>query len=243
MKLILIIILAALPVSAAQDNAAEQELAIPVQLDSSSFDNDVASVSEKLRRLMWESRREKYFREINNSQWDPGAAQAALDALAKESPELKKAEPHTFEYQQGRISLFKRDYAGAYEEFDSAIKALEEKYPNGIPPKGQYYENNASFMADLYMGRGVVKLCLGHTGEAMRDMNKAVFVSPRARAYMQSERCRALILLKRYQEATAAYDMAYSLDSKWPSKSGYHGKICETLGKRGFQPQACRVNN
>lgn len=243
MKLILTLMLAALPAAAAEDNTSLQELAVPVQLDSSAFDSNVESVSEKIRRLIWESRRDKNFREVNNSARNPEAAQTALDTLTKEYPELKKEEPHAFEYQQGRIWLFKKDYDGAYKEFDSALKALETKYSNGLPPQGPYYENNASFMADLYMGRGVTKICKGMVDEAIKDINRGILISPKPRAYMQSERCRALVLLKRYQEASAAYDVAFGIDHDWPSKSGYHAKICEALGKKGFQPKACQINN
>lgn len=242
MKSLLVLILAALP-AAAQNNAVPQEMAVPVQLDSSAFNNDVESVSEKIRRLIWESRRDKMLRELNSSQNDPELAQKSLDTLAKEYPELKKEQPRAFEYHQGRISLFKRDYKGAHAEFDTALRILEEKYQGGNPPQGKYYAINAAFMSDLYMGRGVSLMCLGKDQEALKDMNRAIMLSPKARAYMQAERARALIRLRKYQEASDAYDTAYHTDPKWAASSGYQGQICSALAKKGLQPQACKVNN
>lgn len=242
MKSLLIIILAALP-AAAQNTAVPQEMAVPVQLDSSAFDNDVEGVSEKIRRLIWESRRDKMFRELNSVQNDPELAQKSLDTLTKEYPEIKKEQLRAFEYHQGRISLFKRDYKGAYGEFDTALRALEEKYQGGTPPQGKYYAINAAFMSDLYMGRGVSLMCLGKDQEALKDMNRAIMLSPKARAYMQAERARALIRLRKYQEASEAYDNAYHTDPKWAGTSGYQAQICGALAKKGFQPQACKANN
>lgn len=242
MKSLLILILTALP-AAAQNTAVPQEMAVPVQLDSSAFNNDVESVSEKIRRLIWESRRDKMLRELNSSQNDPEQAQRSLDTLAKEYPELKKEQPRAFEYHQGRISLFKRDYKGAHAEFDTALRILEEKYQGGNPPQGKYYAINAAFMSDLYMGRGVSLMCMGKDQEALKDMNRAIMLSPKARAYMQAERARALIRLRKYQEASDAYDTAYHTDPKWAASSGYQGQICSALAKKGLQPQACKVNN
>lgn len=242
MKYLLILALAALPAAAASTQDVQQDLAVPIQLDSSAFDNDVESISEKVRRLLWESRKEKYIRDINSVRNNPDSAQIALESLEKEYPELKKAEPHAFEYHHGRVALFKRDYAGAFTEFNTALATLEAKYQGGNPPRNQYYEINASFMSDLYMGRGVSLMCQGKDKEALKDMNRAINLSPKARAYMQAERARALIRLKRYQEATDAFDSAFGTDPKWAAGSEYETQICGALVKKGFKPKACALN-
>ncbi len=240
MKILMIMCLAAVPVSAASPAAETTEtLTVPIELDSSSFNDDVESASEKIRRLIWESKKEKYFHDINSVSNNPEVAQKALDALERDYPELKKEQPRAFEFQHGRVELFKKNYKGAYGQFNTALATLESKYEGGIPPRNQYYEINASFMSDLYMGRGVSLMCMGRDEEALKDMNRAIFLSPKARAYMQAERARALIRLKRYQEAVEAYNSACSTDLKWAVASDYHPQICGALLKKGFKPSAC----
>jgi tetratricopeptide (TPR) repeat protein len=246
MKTILILMLAALPASAADavpaQPAEQAELAVPMELDSSSFNDDAESISAKIRRMIGESRKEKLVREMNSAQKDPAAAQKALDIIAKEDPEMKKEQPHVFEYYQGSIDFFQRDFDKAYDNFDNAIKTFHEKYPGGIP-QGKYYEHNAAFVADLYMGRGTTAMFLKQDAEAVKDINRAILTSPKPRAYMQVNKSRALIRLKKYKEASEAYDRAYEVDPKWTASSSDRATVCAILAKKGFQPQACQVKN
>lgn len=206
-----------------------------------SFEEEVDSVSSKLRRLMWESRRESYGRQINNAiaTRDPDAAQKALDGLVREYPELKKQEPHAIEYHQGNIAFWRGDLKSAYSEFDKAIKALEQEYPNGVPPGGQYSDMNASFLSGLYFSRGATQMHQGQFAKAILDMDKAISVSPKPIAYMQVNKCRALIALKKYKEATESFELAYKIDSQWAMNTKDKSLICETLAKNSFQPQPC----
>ena len=246
MKIILMLIFAALPAAAAdkaQSQATEPaELAVPMELDSSSFNDDAESISAKIRRLIGESRKQKLVREMNSAQKDPAAAQKAMDTLASEDPAIKKEQPHVFEYYQGSIDFWKKDFEKAYVNFHTAIKTFNEKYPAGIP-QGKFYEHNAAFVSDLYMGRGTTAMFLKEDAQAVKDMDTAISVSPKPRAYMHVNKTRALIRLKKYQEASAAYDKAYELDSKWTAASSDRAAVCVIFGKKGLQPQACQLKN
>jgi tetratricopeptide (TPR) repeat protein len=243
MKIFLMVMLAVLPVSAAEDRSAQEAVAIPMELDSSAFNNDVESVSEKIRRLLWESRREKYGREINSAiaSRDTGSAQKALDGLVRDYPELKKQEPHALEYHQGSINFWNRDFNGAYKEFDAVVKGLEAKYPDGIPAGGKFSEINASFMAGAYFSRGAVEMQRGNFAKADRDISRAILISPKPVAYMYLNRCRTLIRMKKYQEASTVYDLASNVDSGWVTGQPDNSYSCAKLSENGFRPKNCQA--
>lgn len=239
MKTIIIMMLAAAPAFAAIETREKEELAIPMELDTSTFENDVEGVSDRLRRFLWESKKEKNIRQVNEAGKDPAAAQTALDALSKEHPELKEREPHVFDYFQGTISFWQRDFAGSYKSFDTAIRLFNQKYPDGLPQGGQHAMKNSSFVSNLYMGRGTVAMFLGRDSEAVKDMNVAIHYSPKPRPDMQVNRCRALVRLKKYQEASEALDHAFGINAEWTAAVSDRPEICRILAKRSLQPRAC----
>ncbi|HBE89503.1 MAG TPA: hypothetical protein DDW67_10235 [Elusimicrobia bacterium] len=239
MKAIMIMMLAAAPAFAAIEPREKEELAVPMELDTSTFENDVEGVSDKLRRLLWESKKEKNIRQVNEAGKDPAAAQVALDSLAKDHPEVKEREPHVFDYFQGAISFWQRDFAGSYRSFDSAIRLLNQKYPDGVPQGGVHAKKNASFFSNLYMGRGTVSMFLGRDAEALKDMNVAIHYSPKPRPDMQVNRSRALIRLKKYQEASEALDHAFGISAEWTAAVSDRPEICRILAKRSLQPRVC----
>lgn len=228
--------------NSAVDQAVPQELAIPMEMDSSSFDNDVESTSEKIRRLLFESRRQQMIRAVNSPQRDPDAAQTALEALEKENPELLKEQAHAFSFMRGGISFWKRDFSGAYANYDEAVRSFQKKYPNGFPG-GQSYEKNASFVSEMYMGRGTSAMFIGRNQEAVADMDKAIRIAPKVYAFMHMNKCRALVRQQKYKEAAEALDKAQGLDSAWLASKTDKPGICAILSKHGQLPQACQATN
>lgn len=243
MKMLFILLLSVMPANAAVSQPGQQqELAIPMDMDSSSFNNNVEDTSEKIRRLLLESRRERRIREINSPQRDPVAAEKALEAIEQSEPELKKRQPQAFSHFHGSIAFWKRDFAGAYKNFDESIWHLNKNYPNGLPVDGNY-EKNASFVTEVYMGRGAAAMFLGKNKEAVKDFDVALKTSPKPYAHMYMNKCRALIRLKEYKEAAKALDGAQGLDAKWLSGKEDKPGICDILSQNGLQPRACQGKN
>ena len=243
MKLLLILILTGLPAAANDGRSVPQNVAVPMETAIGDFEGDVSDTWAKLRALMGESRREKYGWEINSAiaKRDPGSAQSALDGMLREFPEIKKEEPHAIEYHQGLIYFWGRNFDNAYREFDKLVKALEQKYPHGIPAGGKYSAINTSFMAEAYFNRGAVEMQTRAYARAVTDIDKAFALLPKA--YMQVNKCRALLPLKKYKEAAEAYDLAYKIDPKWAESAEDRSRMCEALLKNGLQPQPCLSKN
>lgn len=242
MKLLITLILAAAPVYSAEAVPAPQEMSIQVEMDPGDFSADAEGVSVKVRRLISESRRERQIREVNSPRRDPEAAQRALDALAAESPELVKSEPHSFSFHQGSIQFWRGDIAGANKYFDSALKLLMKKYPQGVP-QGKFAEKNTAFVSDIYMGRGTTAMMLGRDADAIKDMTRAIDAAPRPKAFLYYNRCRALVRSKQYKEAAADLDAAFRIDAGLTRTTGDRSKICAILSKNGLQSQACQSDN
>lgn len=246
MKSLIIILLSVAPgiasANSAGDQVVRQEMAIPIEMDSSSFDDDVESTSEKIKRLIFESRRQQMIRAVNSPQRDPDAAQRALESLEKENPELLKEQPHAFSFMRGGISFWKKDFAGAYANYDEAIRSLERKYPNGVPG-GPNQEKNSSFLSEIYMGRGTSAMFLGRNEEAVADMDRAMRIAPKIYAFMHMNKCRALVRQQKYKEAAEALDKAQSLDSAWLASKTDKPGICAILSKHGQPSQACQAAN
>lgn len=239
MKLLLTLLLAGLPAAAKDSKPVPQDFPVPMETAVRNFEDDVADASAKIRQLMAESRLKGYGWQINYAiaQHDPETAQKALDNMIREFPEIKKEEPHAIEYHQGLIYFWRKDFDAAYKGFDKIINALELKYPNGIPPGSKYYSVNTSFMAEAYFNRGATEMQLRAFARAVVDIDKAFALMPKA--YMQVNKCRALLPLKKYKEAAAAYELAYKIDSKWAKSAEDRPRMCEALLKNGFQPKPC----
>lgn len=242
MKLLITLILAAAPVYATEAAPVPQEMSVQVEMDPGDFSADAEGVSVKVRRLISESRRDRQIRELNSPRRDPEAAQRALDALAAESPELAKKEAHSFSFHQGSIQFWRGDIAGANKYFDTALQLLMKKYPDGVP-QGKFAEKNASFVSDIYMGRGTTAMILGRDADAIKDMTRAIEVTPRPKAFLHYNRCRALVRTKQYKAAAADLDAAYRIDAGLTQTSGDRVKICAILSKNGLQSQACQSGN
>ena len=247
MKTLMILLVLTIPAGAAiaavSKPEQQEEVAVPMDLDATStFNNDVESVSEKIRRLMFESRREARIRAINSAQRDPVAAEKALEAIEQSEPELKKQQPQAFSLFHGNITFWKRDFAGAYKNFDEAIWFLNQNFPNGFPAD-KNYEKNASFVTEVYMGRGSAAMFLGKDKEAVKDFDVALKTSPKPYAYMYMNKCRALVHLKEYKEAAEALDSAQGLDANWIAGKEDKPAICDILSQNGLQPLACQANS
>ncbi|PKM97756.1 MAG: hypothetical protein CVU79_06715 [Elusimicrobia bacterium HGW-Elusimicrobia-3] len=246
MKYLIIILMAVVPAGAAVNDSVgqtvPQELAIPMEIDSSSFGSDVESTSEKIRRLLFESRRQQMIRAVNSPQRDPDASQKALETLEKENPEILKEQPHAFSYMRGGISFWKKDFPASYKNYDEAIRTFQKKYPDGFPG-GQYYEKNASFVSQMYMGRGTAAMFMGRNEEAVADMDRAMRLAPKVHAFMHMNKCRALVRLGKFREAAEAMDKARGLDSAWLASKPDKPAICDILFKHGQQAQACQAGN
>ncbi len=246
MKYLILALISVMPASAAVRETVEQpvpqELAIPMDMDSSSFEGDIESVSQKLKRLLFETRRQQMIRAVNSPQRDPDAAQRALASLEKENPELLKEQPHAFSFMRGGISFWKKDFSGAYANYDAAVRSFNTKYPAGIPG-GQSYEKNASFVSEMYMGRGTSAMFIGRNEEAVADMDKAIRIAPKVYAFMHMNKCRALVRQQKFKEAAEALDKAQGLDAAWLASKTDKPDICVILSKHGQLPQACQAAN
>lgn len=243
MSLLLTIMLAVSP-AIANDSKAVPTQGSPVLADEpvGNFEEEAESVFERLRRLMFTSHEKKQVRKIDEAlaKHDPASAQKALDTLLREYPELKKDEPQAVEFHQANIDFWRGDFNSAYTKFDAAIKELEKIYPNGIVPAGPYQENNSSFLAELYLSRGVTALNQHKYAQAILDIDKAIAVSPKPWAYMQINKCRAHLRLKQYKESAEAYSLAYKLNPAWSANAENKEEFCATLEKNGFHPQPCQ---
>lgn len=240
MKLIITIIFAAFPVLA-ETKPVPQDYPIPMETAVGSFENDVDDTWDKIRRLMGESRLKKYGRELNAaiSKHDAVSAQKYLDGMISDFPEIKTKEPHAIEYHQGNINFWKKDFEGAYKEFDKVVKALEQKYAKGIPPGGKYSEVNSAFMGDAYFGRGASLMQMKEYASAAADMDKAISITPYKKAYMHMNKCRALFQLKKYKDAAAALDAGYAINPAVVDKAADREIICGTLLENDCKPKAC----
>lgn len=244
MKSLIMILLAVAPgIAGANSGGGQpvpQEMAVPIEMDSSSFNNDIESTSEKIRRLLFESRRQQMIRMVNSPQRDPEAAQRALETLGKENPELLKEQSHAFSFMRGGINFWKKDFAGAYASYDEALRSLQRKYPAGIPG-GPNQEKNASFLSEIYMGRGTSAMFLGRNEEAVADMDMAISIAPKVHAFMQMNKCRALVQQAKYKEAAEALDKTQGLDAAWLASKTDKPGICAILSKHGHSSQACQA--
>src|SRR3989339_2182703 len=185
MESLLVILLVVSPVFSNDGKAVDQDSPVPMNIGvgGSSFDEEVESTYAKIRRLIWESRAKKQVRRISEAiaNRDPESAQKELDTLVRECPELKKQEPQAIEYHQGNINFWRGDFKGAYEQFNNAIKTIEQEYPNGLPRGDKYSDRNIFFMGQLYFSRGATLLHQQKYEQAIQDFNKAMLVSqPRA---------------------------------------------------------------
>lgn len=213
---------------------------VPMDVEIDTFDEDMESVSEKIRQLIFASRMKKQVRKISValSNHDPDAAQKALDELVQGYPELKKDEPLAIDFHQSSINFWRKDFQGAYKGFDEAIKSLEKDYPKGFP-QDKYWKANTAFMADLYFGRAASSLHQGKPQQAVQDFDKAISTTSSPKASLYGNKCRALLQMKKYKEASETLDLAYGISSKWVEAAEDSDTICKTLKKNGFQPKAC----
>ena len=241
MKLLILLMLVMPPVSA-NDNkpVTKQEYVIPVDAQGNYFEDRPDSVFEKVWRWLFGSKREKNLRRIyaELAAHDPVAAQNALDTLVRDNPELKSNEPQAIKYHQGMINFWKGDLDGAYKELNEAIKELEPEFHKGFA-RNKYWERNTNFMARLYFSRGITLLRQKKYQPALADIDLASHVSTQPRAYLYLNKCRALLMLKRYNDATAAFDRAYSTNPTWVSGAEDKASICAVLIQNGFKPQLC----
>lgn len=241
MKKFLLLALMATPAAANDATQAIQAYPMPMEAAVGSFDRDVHDTWVTVRRLMSEMRLKRYALEINNSiaRRNSESAQSALDKLVRDFPDVAKQEPHAIEYHQGLINFWKKDFEGAYLEFDKVVKGMEQQYPGGIPASDPDAASNKSFMADAYFARGAAEMHLGSFKQAVPDIEKTIAMSSKPKAYMYGNKCRALLPLKKYKEAAEAYEVAYRINPKWAEKAEDRHRICDILQKNGFQPQAC----
>lgn len=234
MKLLLILLFYAIPA------CAEEAVSVPIPMETSvgNFEDEVESVSARLRQLMSDSRRERYGRQFNRSIYahDPDAAQAALDNMLRDFPEIKVKEPQAVEHHQSLIHFWRKDFNTAYSGFDRIVQVLEKEYPHGIPP-GKYTAINTAFMAEAYFNRGSSEMQLRAYKHAAADFDKAYTLMPKA--YMQVNKCRALLPLKRYKEASEALDLAYKINPKGCEGIEDKGRICDVLAQNNFIPKPC----
>jgi len=241
MEIVFMLMFAALPAIAADSAPVSVSSSVPMQMREESFESDAEDVWTKVRRLILESKREKYGREINTAMLnhDPDAAQKALDGMLRDFPEIKEQQPHAIEYHQGGIYYWRKDYNNAYNEFDKVLKAMKKQYPNGIPRGGKYSELNTYFLADAYFGRGAAALQLKNYGQAVADFDKAIAISPRPETFRQVNKGRALIQLGKFKEAAKAYDEAGKLDIEWARKEEDTVWICRIMSAHGLYPTPC----
>lgn len=238
MKTLLIILFTVMPLVASETKTPVQEPPIPMEMAPVSFEDDVSDTWAKIRSLIAGSKREEYWKGIHGAiaRHDPEAAQKALDGLIKDFPEVLKQSPFPVKFQQGSIAFWRKDFRQAYTELDRVVKALEQKYPNGIPP-GKYAENNKSFMSDAYFGRGAAQMQLRNYAEAVEDFGKAFSLA--ANPFLPLNKCRALLKLRKYQAAAEEFDMAYRLNPLVTEKAEDNDYLCNVLVKKGFHPKPC----
>lgn len=241
MKSLLMAIVIASPCSAADIKSAPQDLAVPMEVSATSFEEDADGVWDKVRRLMGESRVKQYGRAVTRAiaKHDPVTAQQALDEMLQKYPEIKDKEPQAIEYHQANINFWKKDFEGAYGEFDKVVRALEKQFPSGVPPGGKYSEVNAYFMSDAYFGRAATLLQLKKYPGAVEDLDKAIAVTPHKRAVLYVNKCRALFKLKEYAAAAEALDHAYGVTPMMVDNAQDRNYLCQVFSEKGVQAKAC----
>lgn len=241
MKSLLIAMVMASPSFAADNKPAPQDLAVPMEISVGSFEEDADGVWDKVRRLIGESRVKQYGRAVTQAiaKRDPVTAQRALDEMLQKYPEIRDKEPQAIEYHQGNINFWKKDFEGAYSEFDKVVRALEKQYPNGVPPGRKYSEINAYFMSDAYFGRAATLLQLKKYPGAVEDLDKAIAVTPHKRAVLYVNRCRALFKLKEYAAAAESLDRAYLVTPMMVDNAQDRNYLCQVFAEKGVQSKAC----
>jgi len=239
MKSILLSLMIAVPVAANGEYPAGAPEPVLMELESQTFEVEAETAYQKLKRMLRESRREKYVRNITLAvaRRDTEAAQKALDELVAEYPEVVRNEPNSIRYHQGGIHFWRKDFEEAYKEMDAVVSSLERKYPKGIPAGGKYSEINAMFMSDAYFARGAAAMQLSRFAQAAGDFKKAFSLAPKA--YIPLNMCRALLRLGKRKEAAEAYDLAFSMNAPTAEKAEDRGYICGMLSKNEPLPKAC----
>lgn len=237
MKLILTLMLAVLPAAASDSKAVAQSVPVPVAIEVGNFDHDVEEAWGILRKLMGQSRAKTYIGKVNADirKKDLKSAQSNLDKMVKEFPNLKQTQGHVIQVYQGMISFWNRDYKTAYESLNAGVLQIERLFPNGVKPEN-LDDGDRDFVAGTYFGRGAAEIQLGKYEWAVADIDKAYALIPKA--YMQLNKCRALLQLKKFEEAAAAYELTYKMDPK-TAESEDKSRICEKLWKNGLLPKPC----
>lgn len=237
MKLILTLMLAVLPAAASDTKAVAQSVPVPTEIEVGNFENDVETTWGILRKLMGQSRAKTYISNVNTDirKRDLKSAQGNLDKLVKEFPELKETQGHVIQVYQGMISFWGRDYKAAYESLNKGVLRIERLFPNGVKPE-DLDDGDRDFVAGSYFGRGAAEIQLGKYEWAVADIDKAFLFIPKA--YMQLNKCRALLQMKRFEEAAAAYELTYKMDPK-TTESEDKNRICEKFGKNDLHPSPC----
>lgn len=237
MKILLALFLVLAPARCKAAAAAAPVPVPPAAADPSAgdFETDIRDASEKIRRMMADRRVRagvtKIWELINKR--DPDYAQRVLDQLIADDPALKN-DP-TIRMEQSMVYFWRGDNRKAYVQIDGVIKQIEEAYPSGVNRKNAGVKEIES-VAEAYFTRSSIARRLGLAEQAVADIDRAFALDPRP--YMPLNKCRALLMLGRYAEAAAAYDLAYRLRPK-TAESGDKDYICGELSRHGAGAAAC----
>ncbi len=237
MKLLFTLMFAVLPAAANDGKAVAQNVPVPVEIEVGNFEADVEDTWGILRKLMGQSRAKTYIGKVTEDlrKRDLKSAQTNLDTMVKEFPELKETQGHVIQVYQGQISFWNRDYKSAYKSFNGVVLYIERLFPKGVKPE-DLDDGDRDFVAGTYFGRGATEIQLRKYEWAVADIDKAFALIPKA--YMQLNKCRALLQLKRFGDAAAAYELTYKMDPK-TTESEDKNRICEKFAKNGLQPKPC----
>lgn len=212
---------------------------IMVPEETGDFEGDIEEASARIRRLMSNDRVSGQAVRMAEhiAARDTASAQKVLDRLRGEHPELK--DDCALRMGQSLIYFWQGDYGKAYEQIDAVVRQIERVFPGGVKP-GNTDASETENIAEAYFTRSSIARQLGFPSKAVSDIDKAFVLSPRP--HMPLNKCRALMLMGKYEEAAAALDTAYRMDPA-VTRSGDRERICGEFSKRDIKSASCAAKD
>ena len=213
-----------------------QSQSLPADKNLAYFEDDVRATSEQIKEEIRKFHMGAMFDRIMDlvSRRDAIDAQKTLDAVVKDSPELKQNA--VVDLFQGEIYFWKGDYKNAYASADKIVRRIEDDYGPRGPQKKDNNDSENAFLSDTYFNRGTAGMRLYKIKESVADFDKAFELMPRA--FIPLNKCRALLAMERYQEAARAFEQAFEMNAETADSSD-KDLICKHIGGHGFKIAAC----
>lgn len=205
-------------VSQSADQHAQEILSQPAE---EKFEGQIDEASKELLSEMHKERTRRLYRSVLSSKVDgnPAAVKEKLDKLI-DSPDITKEMQSVLYQERGMMSLVMRDFNESGKDLDRSISMLES-FKELTP--GQKFA-----LANAHYGRGALSFYSGKIEPSLSEFDTALSISPTI--YMHLLKCKALIRLGRYGDATKAYESGMLFSDKFKAEAKTE---CLALQKSG----------